>query len=227
MSPLEPLVLGFSSGPVCVASCGAVVLPWLVGEQRAFRGTLGLLGVFLLGRLGGYLAFGVVAWALGLALLSSGQARTFVFAGAHIALATALVVHAIPLGRTCSGSCAQSNLQSRVLAAQAASGRPRSLASLKRRRTPLSLGLLTGLSPCAPFLAAGVRAGEAHSLPRALGFFGLFFVGTSVWFAPFSAVAPLRRFDALRQVARFTTFIVAAYYGYLGVLALILVLLHG
>jgi hypothetical protein len=104
------------------------------------------------------------------------------------------------------------------------------VAALGRRARPLvpaALGLLTGITICPPFLSASVRAAERHSLPAALAFFALFFAGTAVWFAPVLLVAPLRRVPALATVARFATAIVAAYYGYLGIVTLGGRLIHG
>ena len=70
------------------------------------------------------------------------------------------------------------------------------------------------------------RAIPGPALPGALEFFLLFFAGTLVWFLPFLGVSVVRRFTGLRTVASFTTLLVAAYYGYLGVITLGGALLH-
>ena len=90
----------------------------------------------------------------------------------------------------------------------------------------MTLGLLTGLNLCPPFVAAAVRAAQAPGLPAALGFFALFFVGTLVWFLPFLGVGAVRRFTAVPQVARFTAGLVAVYYGGRGIVTLTGVFLH-
>jgi hypothetical protein len=38
MNLAEALALGFGSGPICVASCGPVLLPWLGAEPRGLGG---------------------------------------------------------------------------------------------------------------------------------------------------------------------------------------------
>jgi len=48
----EALALGFASGSACLASCGVLLLPWLTGMRRGWRGTCGLLGIFLGGAAG-------------------------------------------------------------------------------------------------------------------------------------------------------------------------------
>ena len=212
----EPALLGFSSGLMCLAACGPVLLPWLASEGAGLRGTGALLGQFLAGRLAGYLGFATAAWALGLALPLPAGANAALFGAVHLALAAALASYALstmqPQPEACPGGLSAT--------------RSRALAGRFRALGPAALGFLTGLNLCPPFLVAGVRAAQRHSLPGALEFFLLFFAGTLVWFLPFLGVGAVRRFTGIRAVARFTTALVAAYYGYLGVITLGGALLH-
>ncbi len=212
----EPALLGFSSGLVCLAACGPVLLPWLAAEGVGLRGTGALLGRFLGGRLAGYLAFATMAWALGLALPLPAGLEAWRFGAVHLALAAALAWYALstlrPRPATCAGGLS--------------APRRRALAVRFRAAGPAVLGFLSGLNLCPPFLVAGVRAAQQHSLPGALEFFALFFAGTLVWFLPFLGVSAVRRFTGLRLVARFTTLLVAAYYGYLGSVTMGAALLH-
>ncbi len=210
---MEAIALGVSSGLACVVSCGPVLLPWLASERRPLRPTSLLLAGFLAGRLVGYLAFAVVAWAFGLVLAGSGRAGSVAFAVAHLALAALLLVFVVSARARGASACASSA--------------PVRLARRLRWLAPAALGLLTGVSPCPPFVAAGLRAAERESLAGSLAFFVLFFVGTSIWFAPFTAVAGLRRMEAVATVARLATVIIAAYYGYIGAVALGGAVLHG
>ena len=90
MNLAEALALGFGSGPICVAYCGPVLLPWLGADPRDLRTTGRLLAVFLGGRLAGYLAFAVVAWAAGLTIPVDLRTRTLVFGLANFGLAALL-----------------------------------------------------------------------------------------------------------------------------------------
>ena len=213
-SAVEPALLGFSSGLVCLAACGPVLLPWLASESAGLRGTGTLLARFLAGRLAGYLVFATAAWALGLALPLPAGPNALLFGAIQLALAGALAWYALspPRPEACPGGLSPA--------------RRRALAARFRSLGPAVLGLLTGLNLCPPFLVAGVRAAQRHSLPGALEFFLLFFAGTLVWFLPFLGVSVVRRFTGLRVVARFTTAIVALYYGYLGAVTLGGALLH-
>ena len=209
MNLAEALALGFGSGPICVASCGPVLLPWLGADPRDLRTTGRLLAVFLSGRLVGYLAFAVVAWAAGLTLPVDMRTRTLVFGLANFGLA-ALLGFSACFPRRHSAHAPDER-------------RPRlyQIGSADRFRPPaaLTLGFLTGLNLCPPFVAAGVRAAATHSLLGSLAFFALFFAGTCVWFLPALAVGSLRRFSAVPVVARMTMAALAIYYAYLGVVS--------
>ena len=205
----EALALGFGSGPICVAYCGPVLLPWLGAEPRDLGTTGRLLAIFLGGRLAGYLAFAVVVWAAGLAIPLDLRTRALVFGLANFGLAALL------------GFSAWFPRRHRAKAPDERPTRLYQIGAADRFRPPaaLTLGFLTGLNLCPPFVAAGVRAAATHSLPGALAFFALFFAGTSVWFLPSLAVSPLRRFSALPVVARMTMAALSIYYAYLGVVS--------
>jgi len=204
----EALALGFGSGPICIASCGPVLLPWLGAEPHKLGHTGRLLGIFLGGRLAGYLGFAVLAWAAGLILPLDLRSRSLVFGLANFGLALLLGISACFPRRACAPPEERSIPLYQIGAAH-------------RFRPPaaLTLGLLTGLNLCPPFVAAGVRAATTHSLPGALGFFALFFAGTSVWFLPALGVSWLRRFSAVPTLARMTMAALAIYYAYLGVVS--------
>jgi len=215
-SPLEPLLLGFSSGLVCLAACGPVLLPWLAAEGAGPRRTGALLARFLAGRLAGYLLFATAAWALGLALPLPAAGNAVFFGAVHLALAVALVTYLFSPARPDPAGC-PGGVSAR---------RGRELAGRFRTFGPAVLGLLTGLNLCPPFVVAGVRAAQLRSIAGALVFFLLFFAGTLAWFLPFLGVSAVRRFTGIRVVARFTTALVAAYYGYLALVTLGGALLH-
>lgn len=211
---LEPFSLGLSSGLLCLTACGPVVLPWLASEGAPLAATLTLLARFLVGRLVGYLGFAFVVWLVGLALPLSTPANAVWFGVVRIALAAALVVFVVKRPRACENAvdCTACRLVT---------------APSPRRIAPFVLGLTSGLSPCPPFIVAGVRAAERQSLMGSLLFFSLFFVGTSMWFVPIAGVAAGRRFAAVAIVARLTAMVVAGYYGYLGFATLGGILIHG
>jgi sulfite exporter TauE/SafE len=210
-SAVEALALGFAAGPVCLASCGPVLLPWLAAVPEKPRVLMGSLAMFLGGRLAGYMLFAVAAWVAGLTLPAGEAARAWIFGSANLLLALLLALYAWApqlLHRIRRGS-SDRRLYQIGMEAQT------------RQPAALALGFLTGLNLCPPFVAAGVRAAEIPSLTGALLFFLAFFVGTAVWFLPAVAVSPLRRVPASSTVARMVLGLMAAYYAYLGLIGLL------
>jgi sulfite exporter TauE/SafE len=205
----EALVLGLASGPACVASCGPVVVPSLLAERAGLRLNARYLSVFLATRLVGYLLFAAVAWKIGALVSLRPSARSLVFAGIHVLLACVLLRYAYSVGRACTAACADSELVT--------------IGGASNYRVPgvALLGFLTGVSLCPPFVAAGVRAAEASSVAAALLFFAVFFLGTSIWFVPFAGLGWVRRNEAVTTVARMAMVLIAFYYLFAGLTALI------
>jgi sulfite exporter TauE/SafE len=210
----EALILGFGSGPVCLASCGPVLWPWLATEGRDWRGNAGLLARFLSGRLAGYLVFAVAAWTVGLALPGDARLRALAYGVANLGLAVFLACAVAWPRRACRASKEPGGELHQIAPSNRAN-------SARRFHAPaaVTLGFLTGLNLCPPFVAAGVRAAETRSLFAALMFFALFFAGTAVWFAPSVAISRLRRYPAVPAVARITLAVLAFYYLYLGIVS--------
>jgi sulfite exporter TauE/SafE len=226
---VEALLLGLSSGLACLGSCGPVLLPCLAAEAKPARGTALWLGWFFGGRFLGYVGFSLLAWSLGHALPFTGRPRLVLFALAHLGLAMALAAHALGLRRNARPRCAcvASDAADRPAPTYASVElSPRTLVGPCAPGAPLTLGFVTGLNLCPPFIAAGVRASERGSLAATLAYFVLFFLGTAVWFLPFLGMGTLRRIPQLAPVARIAAGIVAAYYAYLGTVTLAGTLIH-
>jgi sulfite exporter TauE/SafE len=201
----EALALGLASGPACIAACGPVLVPSLLTEQAGFKPHARFLSVFLGARLAGYLLFAAAAWEVG-ALVSLPQAQRVLLMGAvDVLLAGVLLWYAWSARHLCGSSCASSKLVQIGVAKD------------RRMAGAAALGLLTGLSLCPPFVAAGVRAAEQGSMTQALLFFVFFFMGTSVWFIPFIGIGCVARNQAVVTVARMAMALIALYYFSLGI----------
>ena len=200
----EAVVLGLASGPACVASCGPVLVPTLLAERAGWRGNSLYLGTFLSLRFVGYMLFAAIAAAIGQLASFSVSTRALVFGIVHLLLAVALFTYARTAGRVCGRQCAAPQLVN--------------IGVEPRRAMPNAalLGLLTGVSLCPPFVAAGVRAAQLGSLIGAVVFFAAFFVGTSLWFVPFIGIGWIRRNEAILTVARMAMVLIAFYYAYVG-----------
>ena len=205
----EALLLGLASGPACIAACGPVLVPSLLTERAGFRPHVRYLSAFLAARLLGYMLFAVVAWELGMLASMLPAPRMLLMVAVYVLLACILLWYAYSARRTCAQPCADSKLVS--------------IGAKKNRGVAgaASLGFLTGLNLCPPFVAAGIRAAQMGSLVAALLFFAAFFVGTSVWFVPFLSLGCFVRNQAVITVARMAMVLIALYYLSMGIAMLL------
>ncbi|MGP8251260.1 MAG: sulfite exporter TauE/SafE family protein [Terracidiphilus sp.] len=209
-SVAEAFVLGLATGPVCLASCGPVVLPWMMTQPQGFRRHGKRLAIFLAGRLAGYLSFAIVAWNVGAAIPSSWAARNWVYGAVELALAAALLVYAAgwPHPRCRLVDPIENLVQ----------------VGPKPRRPPsgaLALGFLTGINLCPPFLVAAVRAAQLPNLGYSLLFFTSFFAATAIWFTPLLTLSWIRRSPVLVTVARMASLLLVGWYALSGVRVLL------
>ena len=200
----EALVLGLSSGPACMASCGPVLVPPLMAEQLGMRLSTRYVSTFLGARFLGDLLFAAVAWELGVLVALPPAPRLFIIGVVHVLLAGVLLWYAYRVGHAHAQACPGSELVNIGVA------RKRGMSG------PAALGFLTGLSLCPPFVIAGVRAAQLDSVAAAALFFGVFFLGTSIWFVPLVSLGCLRRNEAVTTVARMAMVLIAVYYLFLG-----------
>jgi sulfite exporter TauE/SafE len=205
----EALALGLASGPACIAACGPVLVPSLLTERAGFRPHLRYLSAFLAARLAGYMIFAVVAWELGVLASMLPAPRLLLMGAVYVLLAGVLLWYAYSARRSCVQPCADSKL------VQIGESRNRGLAGAA------SLGFLTGLNLCPPFVAAGIRAAQLGSIAAALLFFAAFFLGTSLWFVPFISLGCIARNQAVLTVARMAMVLIALYYLSMGIAMLL------
>ncbi len=211
----EAVLLGLASGPACVASCGPVLVPTLLVERPGWRANSVCLGTFLSLRFVGYMLFAAIAAAIGQLAALPASTRALVFGIVHLLLAITLVVYAHTAGRACAGECGKARLVTIGVEP------PRALPNAAL------LGLLTGVSLCPPFVAAGLRAAQLGSVIGAVAFFAAFFIGTSLWFLPFLGIGSIRRNEAVLTVARMAMVLIACYYAYVGLALLLGRSVHG
>jgi sulfite exporter TauE/SafE len=212
----EALVLGLATGPVCLATCGPVVVPWMLVQPEGVRGHSRQLCLFLAARLVGYLVFATAIWLVGSTIPHAWSGRSWLMGGIELLLAVALVVYAAgwPHRR-----CATVKPPSALVQIGEA--------PVSKRSGALALGFLTGINLCPPFLVAGVRAAQLAYLSAALLFFVCFFAGTAIWFFPFLSLGFLKRTPSIVIVARMVAVLLACWYGFSGVSILIERTLYG
>lgn len=174
-------------GPVCLGYCAPVCVPFLACEQRHWKASARVLGLFLLGRLAGYTLAGLVVGIAGTLLLSkSGPA---VWGVVRIVMGVLLILF---------GLLSDAPKMWRITKPPGHPASPWFAASL---------GLLTGLNLCPPFGAAIAGAAAAASIRSAVVYFWAFFAGTALYFVPLLVISPFTKIDAFRQIARVCLFL--------------------
>jgi sulfite exporter TauE/SafE len=180
----EAFLLGIATGPVCLGFCAPVLVPFFAsGERGNMIRNMGLAGLFLSGRLSGYLMVGAIAGALG-GFLSGPSMRLYsgvLTAAAGVLLLAFGAVKNFPELKLC-----------RLLG--------------RSEKTTLGfvalVGVLTGINLCPPFLAAITQAAGTGTMTGAVLYFLFFFFGTSVFIVPLFLAGALSRFKEIRYAAR-------------------------
>ena len=197
-------MLGLSLGAVCLGYCVPILAPYLLGEgKKIFRNVLDV-GLFLLGRLAGYLLFGVLAWGIGEVFLMEANWRRIIIGSAYVILSLLLAFY----GFYHSGDACP---------AENAGRRFQGLKTKWLLAIPLFGGFVTGLNFCPPFLLAFTGAANTGTLGESLQFFLSFFLGTSIFFLPIPFIGFLRNFSALKIIGKLAAGVMGIYYLYLGI----------
>ena len=169
--------LGLATGATCAAVCIPLLAPTLlVRREPSWRGSARMVGEFLIGRLVAYLAVGGIFGALGGLAVYEGASYFLGLANIPLGLAMILVAFSDDPG---------SHLFCRIVRRTGG-----------HARMPLVLGLLTGISPCPPFVKAVHQVLTDGGAFRGALFFLAFYVATSLFVLPLIiiGIAGLLRF---------------------------------
>ncbi|MBI4633802.1 MAG: sulfite exporter TauE/SafE family protein [Deltaproteobacteria bacterium] len=200
---MRGFLLGLSSGTVCAAYCAPVLVPYLLGEGRGVLKNFSALTQFLLGRLLGYLSFAVFAWGIHVSLPQDITKQNLLIGAAYLILAGLLIYYSFfKAGRACPQAGGQ--------------GTGHRLRDPRSSFFLLSLGLVTGLNLCPPFLLAVATASQQATLAQSILFFLTFFIGTSVFLIPAPLLGLLRGFPPLHVIGKMAAGLIGAYYFFIG-----------
>lgn len=164
------VALGLALGPACALTCAPVLGATLAGEVGLGTRARGVVARFLAGRLLGYAVFGAAAGGLLGGWLRGGAGNAVVAASTNAAVLALGLALLVVGARYARGARVEPLCPAKGLARFAGA--------------PLVLGLLTGVSPCPPFLLAAVEAVRAGSAINGLAHFLGFFAGSSAFLLP-------------------------------------------
>jgi sulfite exporter TauE/SafE len=202
----EGFILGLSTGTVCLAYCGPVLMPYLLGEGKTVASNFQSVSVFLAGRLFAYLIIGLIAGWIGEQVQPVTGNMVF-FGAVYIALAVLMIGYGFYRFRDICLGQANTRLSG---------GFVRNWPGL----LPFTGGFATGLNLCPPLLLAVTGSLAGKSIRNSVLFFILFFAGTAVYFLPFPLLGLFRRKQVLRVIGKFAAIIAGIFYLYKGSLML-------
>ena len=208
MNFFEGILLGLSTGTVCLAYCGPILLPYLLAERGAWKRNVLQVSLFLGGRFLAYLVTGLLAGILGLMLFSSPAFRLLAVGCAYLVLSVVLVFYAFHrFKQVCMAS------SSRVLRQR--------LGELWKLAVPLVGGLVSGINLCPPFVLAITQASAQKNIWGSMLFFVAFFLGTSLFFVPLPFLSLVKKREVLGIIGKFAAGIAGAVYFFKGLLMLV------
>lgn len=200
---MEGFFLGLSSGTVCLAHCLPVMVPYFLGEANGPARSAFNLIQFLLGRLLGYILFGCVAWVAGRFFFDASEYRELLFGAAYLILS--LMMGAYGLAGP-GGKCAVKPYHGLM---------GRSVFRQQRTMT-ITLGFLTGINLCPPFLLAFSSSAYAGNLLDSVLYFTWFFLGTSLYFVPTILLGFANMAEKLKTIGKMTALVMSLYFFYKG-----------
>ena len=184
----EGLLLGLSTGAYCMGTCLVFFMPYLLAEGRhGVRDNLNTVLFFMLGRFISYICFAVLVSFLGVKYRDIFTNRVFYFG--LIIVSVLMLVYAL------TRSFGELKFCRRLLG------------HFSSARMPFVLGMLSGLHPCMPFLAAAARVLTLGSILLGVVLFLAFFLGTSVYMIPMFFVSYLNRVERLKQIGLMILFL--------------------
>jgi sulfite exporter TauE/SafE len=86
MNYSEGILLGLSTGAVCLAYCGPVLIPYLMGENKNIKTNFVYVSLFLSGRFLAYLVIGLIAGIAGTLFLQPSTFNVIIIAISYIIL---------------------------------------------------------------------------------------------------------------------------------------------
>jgi len=208
MNYSEGIILGLSTGAVCLAYCGPVLIPYLLGENKNVKTNLVYVSLFLSGRLLAYLAIGLIVGIVGTLFLQPSGFNVILVGVSYIILSVVLIAYGfyrfneVCLGKTNTKIAFRYFKQMPFI-------------------IPIVGGILTGLNICPPFLLAITKAASTHQITGSIVFFVMFFIGTSLYFLPLPFIGFFKKQKIFRIVGKFAAILAGLIYLYKGLLMVI------
>jgi len=179
---------GLSVGVYCLGLCLPIFLPLLLSQNKTGKKSLRLVLEFSLGRLGGYLFFGLIFGWFGQVVQNN---LVHLLASlANLWIGILMIVYSLPL------------LDQKFCV----------VTSFAKIKWPVVLGFLTGVNICPPFLGSLTYVFNLKSLVISLVYFLMFFLGTSTYIVPFTLLGAFSHKTWLQRLAQYSGILVGIYF---------------
>ena len=198
MNILQGLLTGLSVGVYCIGVCLPMVVPVLLAQRRTLKSAFWVILEFSLGRLIGYMVFGGIFGWLGEKI--SSNFIHWVVSGGGMLIALLMIFHSLGFWIWGAKSCGL---------------------FFKKIKIAFLLGFLTGVNVCPPFLASLSYVFNLKDFLSGVGYFIMFFVGTSLYIVPMGLLASLTESRVFRKIARVSGLAAGLYFLHFAVMRMI------
>ena len=200
----EGFFLGLSTGVVCLAYCGPILLPYLMAESHTVWRNYIDVGLFLGGRFVAYMITGMLAGIAGMFLFQNQAFQHYIMGGMFVLMALAVIAYTFYRFRhVCLGEH-----EKKIISG---------LGIEWPHAIPLVGGFVSGINLCPPFVLAITQAAAEKNVAGSMLFFLAFFLGTSLYFIPLPFIGFFRRKQALQITGKFAAGMAGAYFLYKGI----------
>ena len=181
-------LVGLSVGVYCLGLCLPIFLPVLMSQKRNLKKSFSIVLEFSLGRLLGYLLFGLIIGYLGQSIHNK-WIHTLVSL-VNLWMGITLILFA--LGRIDKKLCA--------------------LLPFAKIKWPFLIGFLTGINVCPPMVASLTHVFNLKSAINSLLYFLLFFLGTSTYIIPAAFFGIFTKSNLVQKIARLSGILAGLYF---------------
>ena len=192
MTIVSGFLAGLSVGVYCLGICLPIFVPVLLAEKRKTKESFWLIIEFSIGRLLGYLLFGLIVGYLGVVLQSK-------------------IIHQIVRLSTSLMGVLMIGYSLGLISWW---GHKACKRFFHRAKIPILLGFLTGINVCPPFLASLTYVFNLQSVLLGVLYFLFFFLGTSIYIVPLAFLGVFSQQTIFQKIARVSGVFVGAYFVY-------------
>jgi sulfite exporter TauE/SafE len=185
----QGFLTGLSVGVYCIGICLPVFIPILLSQRRRLKSAFWVVLEFSLGRLLGYILFGALIGWLGWKV--DNPAVHLIISLGTVVLAVLMMAYSLGFWVWGAKVCAS---------------------RFNRIKIPFLLGFLTGINLCPPFLASLGYIFNLKDVFAGVGYFLMFFLGTSIYIVPMGFLYSLTTSKTFRKIALISGFLAGLYF---------------